>query len=94
MSQDKSSLNQLEELDVIAARELNVGNAFHAFRFNAEPGAIDAETQTLIDKAAEKFGIASADLTSIARTEATEDNALANFARGVLAAAQLQNTSG
>ncbi|WP_019503197.1 hypothetical protein [Pleurocapsa sp. PCC 7319] len=83
MSEGNDRLSELEELDVIEARELNVGNSFHAFRFKAvEP--VDEVTRSLIDKAAATLGMTYEQFSEMVDNEAVEDNPHANFARGVL----------
>lgn len=89
MSAEKSvdqQINELEELDVIEAKELSVGNAFHAFRFKKIAEDIDPNTQELMEKAAESLGMKLAEFENLVIEEANEANPIANFARGILLA--------
>ncbi|GEM_PF-6996528 len=38
VTDEKSLLAELEQLDVVEAKELEEGVAFHAFKFNTTPG--------------------------------------------------------
>lgn len=83
---DPQDFSQLEELDVIEARELSVGNAFHAFRFQASSEKVDAQTEELLKQAAKALGVDLYEFQQLAQKTAIEPNAYGNFARGVLAA--------
>ena len=83
------SLSELEELDVIEAKELSVGNAFHAFRFKKIAEDIDPNTMALIEKASEVLRMDAKEFENLLIEEAIEDNPFANFARGILAAKKL-----
>jgi hypothetical protein len=83
---DANDFSQLEELDVIEARELNVGNAFHAFRFRATSEKVDTQTEALLEEAAKAMGVKLDEFQQLAQQTAVEPNAYGNFARGVLAA--------
>lgn len=87
---NSNEFSELEELDVIEARELSVGNAFHAFRFQASNEKLDTQTEELLKEAAKALGVDVHEFQQLAQKTATEPNAYGNFARGVLAALKKQ----
>jgi hypothetical protein len=93
---DDQEVKPLEELDIIEARELRVGQQFHAFRFRAPMErfeAFDPVIRKLFTDASRQIKEAGLPmdpqkLIAIAQQEAIEDNALSNFALGMVYAAR------
>lgn len=90
----------LEELDIIEARELRIGQEFHAFRFRKElepfqslDNMLQAQVRALAQELkSAQLEIAEDKLADAAQREAIEDNAIGNFLAGVKYALRVMGT--